>query len=113
MTRQAKPKLSLSQALLQSTLQPTGEPGQFDVVIVKPQQVEPEGLTTLERTYVTRHHQSLYGVNWERVQAVKTYRANGATLDEIAAYLRGKPGCGRSMIAKDLAALSEVERKIK
>jgi len=111
MTRQTKPKPSPSQTLLKSTLQPTGEPGQFDVVIVKAQTVEAEPLTTLERTYAMRHHKSLYGVNWERVQAVKTYRANGATLDEIAAYLKGKPGCSRRMIATDLAALSEAERK--
>ena len=105
-----KPKPSPSATLLQSTLQPTGEPGQFDMVIAKAPQVEPEALTTLEHILLQQHHQSIK-VNTDRVQAVKTYRANGATLDEIAAYLKGKPGCGRSMIAKDLAALSEAERK--
>ena len=111
MTRPTKPKPSPSQTLLQSTLQPTGKAGEFDTMIQKAQAAEPEALTTLEVIYAKRHHESLYGVNWERVQAVKTYRANGATLNEIAAYLKGKPGCSRSMIAKDLAALSEAERK--
>jgi hypothetical protein len=76
----------------------------------KAQQVPPEPLTTLELVLLEKHHGST-NVNTDRAQAVKTYRANGCTLTEIAAYLRGKPGCGKRMIATDLAALSEAERK--
>lgn len=77
---------------------------------VKPQQVPLEPLTTLELSLLEQHHKSR-NPNTTRAQAVKTYRANGCTLTEIAAYLRGKPGCGKRMIATDLAALSEAERK--
>lgn len=105
-----KSKPSTSQTLLQSTLQPTGKAGQFEVVTPKAQQVEPEPLTTLELAYLQRHHQSRK-VNTDRAQAVKTYRANLATPKEIVTYLKGKPGCCARMIATDLAALSEAERK--
>ena len=84
MTRQTKPKPSPSEILLQSTLQPTGKAGQFEVVTPKAQQVEAEALTTLEHILLQQHHQSIK-VNTDRAQAVKTYRANGATLTEIAA----------------------------
>ena len=110
MPRQTKPKPSPSQTLLQSTLQPTGKAGEFDVVIVKAQQVEPKSLTTLELAYLQRHHKSR-NVNTDRAQVVKTYREQGATLVEITAYLKGRPGCGRRMIATDFAALSEADRK--
>ena len=103
MTRQTKPQAP-------ETYMVEKGGGKFEWHPVKEQQVEPEPLTTLELAYLQRHHKS-QKVNTDRAQAVKTYREQGATLAEIAAYLRGKPGCGRRMIATDLAALSEAKRK--
>ena len=101
---------SPSEILLQSKLQPSENPGQFEVVIQKKAQVELKGLTMLEIAYLQRHHRSRK-VNTERAMRVKAYRANGCTLKEIAAFLKGEKGRGRRMIATDLAALSEAERK--
>jgi len=104
MTR--KPKPSPSQTLLQSTLQPTGEPGQFDVVIVKEQQKPPEPITTLELAYLQRKHGTTR-LNLDRIRKVKACMAAGWNLPETVSLLP----YGRTQIKKDWSALSKAAKK--
>ena len=96
-----------TETLLRSKLQPTGQ-GVFEVVILRPATIEPAPLTYLERSLLMKRHGGC--VNVGRPEAVKRYMEQGATCAEIVAYLRGQPGCGKTMIKRDLAALSEAKR---
>lgn len=112
-----KPKApSPSEILLQSTLQPTGKAGEFDVVIVKAQQTTAEPNTTLEAAYLQRAHTPKVvrqpKVNTERVDVVRRMLSSGYTCAEIAAMHRGKHGYGLTQIKKDKAALLKAGLKI-
>ncbi len=109
-------KPSPSEILLQSKLQPSANPGQFEVVIQKKPQVKAGPATTLEAAYLQRAHTPKPirspKVNAERVEIVKTMLLNGCTTAEIAALNRGKRGYCLTQIKKDKAALLKAGLKI-